>query len=172
MTTTSRHFLFVAGVPATGKSWLGQWLAENHGYIHIDAERSNGADFDRAGLHSDWDNLIATGRAPRFVNAVRKLRKPAIVNWGFPTRFLYVVAALQAEGVSTWWLQAPRDLARRAFVARGGIDPGDFDRQLADIEREWLLIESVFAQRIVQGLHPNGSQRRPEEIWRDISAVG
>jgi hypothetical protein len=25
------HHLFLAGVPATGKSWLGRWLAEQHG---------------------------------------------------------------------------------------------------------------------------------------------
>ncbi len=164
--------LFVAGVPATGKSWLGQWLAENHGYVHIDAERDGGADFDRARIHSDWDDLISTGRARRFVKAVRKLGRRVVVNWGFPTRYLYVVSALQAEGVSAWWLQASRKLARRAFVNRGGIDTLFFDQQMADIEREWFLIASVFGQNIVEGLHRDGSQRRPEEIWRDICAAG
>src|SRR5438093_3341302 len=33
------YHLFVAGVPATGKTWLGCWLAER-GYIHIDAEKA------------------------------------------------------------------------------------------------------------------------------------
>lgn len=166
------HGVFVAGVPATGKSWLGQWLAENQGYIHIDAEKDGGADFDRAGIHTEWDDLISRGQADRFVRAVRKLRKPVVVNWGFPTRYLYVVSALKAEGVSTWWLQAQRKLAREAFVRRGGIDPVYFDRQMADIEREWLLIASVFGSHIVEGLRRDGSQRTPQEIWRDICAAG
>ena len=59
----SHRRLFIAGVPATGKSLLGQWLAENHGYIHIDAERDGGADLDRVGIHNKWDDLISTGRA-------------------------------------------------------------------------------------------------------------
>ena len=128
--------LFVAGVPATGKSWLGQWLAANQGYLHIDAEKNGGADFDQAGIHAEWDDLIQRGRADRFVRVVGKLRKPVVVNWGFPVRFLYIVSALQAEGFSTWWLQAPRQVARDAFVKRGGIAPAAFDKQMDDIERE------------------------------------
>ena len=166
------HDLFVAGVPATGKSWLGQWLTEEHGYLHIDAERDKGADFDRVGVHDEWDELISTGRATKFVKAIGRLRHPVIVNWGFPTRYLYVVSALQADGVRTWWFHAERYLARQAFVARGGIDPAYFDRQMVDIEREWLLIVSVVRPRIVQGLNPDGSQRTPEELWREISAAG
>ncbi len=66
----ARHDLFVAGVPATGKSWLGRWLAEERGYVHIDAERDGGADLDRAGVHREWDELISTCRATRFVEAI------------------------------------------------------------------------------------------------------
>jgi predicted kinase len=168
----SNQRLFVGGVPATGKSWLGQWLAANHGYIHIDAERNGGADFDGAGIHADWDDLISRGRADRFATAAERLAKPVLVNWGFPPRYLYVVAALQAAGFAAWWLHAPRETARRAFVHRGGIEPAAFDSQMANIEREWLLIERVFRPRIVEGLRSDGSQRAPQEIWRDICAAG
>ena len=104
--------------------------------------------------------------------AIRKLPNPVVVNWGFQTRYLYVVSALQAEGLHTWWFHAQRNLARQAFVARGGMDPVYFDSQMADIEREWLLIASVFGPRIVEGLRPDGSQRTPKEIWGDICAAG
>jgi shikimate kinase len=38
----SNHYqiLFLAGVPATGKSSYGRWLEENHGFIHVDVENS------------------------------------------------------------------------------------------------------------------------------------
>jgi shikimate kinase len=37
--------LFIAGVPATGKTWLGSWLAAERGYRHIGAEKNDGIDF-------------------------------------------------------------------------------------------------------------------------------
>lgn len=164
--------LFIAGVPATGKSWLGSWLAEQFGYLHIDAERENGADFDRSGLRPEWNCLINTGRATALVTAaVRKNLKLAL-NWGFPTRFLYVASALQAEGVTCWWLHARRDIARRAFVQRGGINSQLYDDQMDDIEREWLLISSVFNGRIITALCEDGTQRVPGELWSDIRAAG
>jgi len=156
-------------VPTVGKSWLGTWLAEQRGYVHIDAERNGGFDFDRAGVHDEWNELIETGRAKSFLTAVRRLAKPVVINWGFPTRYLYIVSALQAEGVQAWWLHAERTQARAAFIARGGIDPQLFDWQMDNIERERLLISSVFGERVVAGLGPDGSQRRPEDLWSKIT---
>jgi hypothetical protein len=78
-------------------------------------------------------------------------------------------SALQAYGVRAWWFHAQRYLAQQAFVARGGIDPVYFDRQMNDIDREWLLIASVFGSHVVEGLHLDGSQRTPEELWREIA---
>src|SRR5688572_10293621 len=108
--------LFVAGIPATGKSRLGQWLAETRGYVHIDAERVDGIDFDRVGLHDQWDEVLATGGAGRFAEGLSGLGRPVIVDWGLPTRFLYVVVALQEAGIRTWWIDGDRDHARAAFI--------------------------------------------------------
>jgi hypothetical protein len=90
--------LFFAGVPATGKSWLGQWLAEERGYLHIDAEKGNGKHFTDLNLERQWDDLFNTGSASNFVEAVNLLGKPVIVNWGFPTDFLFAVSELQEKG--------------------------------------------------------------------------
>lgn len=161
--------LFLAGVPCTGKSRLGAWLADpRRGYIHIDAEMDGGRDFDLVGIHDQWNSLIETGRAADFLKAVNRLPKLVVIDWGFPTRCLYVVTALQAEGVQAWWFQAERDQARAAFVARGGIDPRSFDTQMDDIQREWLLIALVFGENVIQGFHSDGSQRTPEEVWSEI----
>ncbi len=165
------YHLFVAGVPATGKTWLGCWLAER-GYIHIDAEKNQGADFDRVGLHGAWDQLIAARQALPFVKAASALGKPVVVNWGFRLCYLYVVTALQSEGVAAWWLHAKREQARAAFLARGGFDVACFDRQMDDIERDWPALSLVFGKRVVHGLRQDGSQRTPEEIWADITAAG
>ena len=169
LTKMAVHY-FIGGVPATGKSWLGSWLAAERGYLHIDAERNNGSNFDTADAHREWDELVATGRARSFLGAIARLSKPVVVNWGFPTRCLYVVAALQEEGVQAWWFKADRAQARAAFEKRGGLDVRCFDRQMNDIDREWSSIKSVFGRQMVSGLHPDGSQRRPEDLWSEINA--
>ena len=69
-------------------------------------------------------------------------------------------------------LHAQRDQARTAFVSRGGIDPRCFDSQMNDIEREWLVISLVFGGRIIAGLNGDGSQRKPEDLWSEITAAG
>ena len=56
--------------------------------------------------------------------------------------------------------------------SRRGIDVGRFEKQMDDIERDWSQISSVFGSNVVQGLNPDGTQRTPDEIWRDISSLG
>jgi hypothetical protein len=165
-------------MPATGKTWLGCWLADR-GYLHIDAERAGGADFDRVSIHSQWDDLIATGRAAVFAAAVEGLGHPVVVNWGFPLTYLYIVPALQAAGFQTWWLHASREPARKAFVAREQAKPvferiaaACFDRQASDIDRQWLLINAVFKNRMITAFHQDGSQRNPEELWSEMNQAG
>jgi hypothetical protein len=116
--------------------------------------------------------VIATGRADVFASAADRLGKCVVVIWGFPTCYLYVVTALQSAGVEAWWIHADRSLARAAFTARGGVDLRFFEKQMDDIEREWLLISSVFGSKVVPGLNVDGTQRTPEELWADMAADG
>ena len=53
--------LFISGVPCTGKTWLGSWLAEHEGFIHVDAEKNNGSDLDKAGIPHEWDLALKSG---------------------------------------------------------------------------------------------------------------
>src|SRR5437867_10174193 len=95
--------LLISGVPATGKTWLGNWLSETQGYAHIDAEKHQGADLDRTNLHCEWNELLGTERANNFLIAAKRLKRPLVVNWGFRMKFLGVAAALQEAGVEIWW---------------------------------------------------------------------
>jgi hypothetical protein len=161
-------FIFIGGVPATGKTWLGSWLAATRGYLHVDAENDAGHDFDQAGVHREWDELLSTGGAAPFVGAVRRLSRPVVLNWGLPTRYLFVVAALREEGFRPLWFDAQRAQARAAFLNRGGLSVESFDRQMDDIEREWALIHQVFCERVISGLKGSGAQRTPDELWSEI----
>jgi hypothetical protein len=169
--------LLISGVPCTGKSLLGSYLVDEQGYIHIDAERDNGADFDRAGIHREWDEFLGTGRGQIFVDAAARLGKPIILNWGMPMNFLPIVPALQAAGISAWWLFADRALARMAFIEREKRKPervrisvGCFDAQMDEIEGHRPQIQEIFGRNMLQGLRPDGSQRPAAELWNEISA--
>jgi hypothetical protein len=91
-----------------------------------------------------------------------------VVNWGLPTRFLYVVSALKAQDVHAWWFHADTDVAHTVFLARGGIDSRFFEQQMADINREWLLIRSVFEPRIVETLRSDLSWLQAPDIWQQM----
>jgi hypothetical protein len=160
--------LFIAGVPCTGKTWLGSWLAEHEGFIHVDAEKNHGSDLDKAGIHDEWDLALKSGRADELAEKIQGLTKPVVLNWGFPPSYLYFVRALQVAGIDTWWIHAKRDLARDAFSKRCGIDLRCFDRQMGEIERHWLLLELVFDNRTIEGLDDEGKQRHPQDLWQEI----
>lgn len=36
--TLPHKSIFLAGVPATGKTYFGNWLEKNHNYVHLDIE--------------------------------------------------------------------------------------------------------------------------------------
>lgn len=167
--------LFITGVPCTGKSWLGNWLATERGWMHIDAE--HWSDYESDGIHGAWDEfLMKTGRATDFIRAVSRKGRPMIVNWGLPMHDLFVVAALQAEGVATWWLSGERNHARKAFIEREAKKPEAqrisverFDAQMREIDRHWLLIERLFGQHMIEGL-TDGAQRKPKELLEELTA--
>ncbi len=160
---------FISGVPCTGKTWLGNWLCENEGFEHVDAEKNGGRDLDTIGIHQEWDFVASTGRADYLAAKIATLPKPVVLNWGFPMSYLYFVRALQVAGIGTWWIRADPRLARNAFIARGGINVENFDRQIGDINRNLSLIDLVFGKRIIDGLRKNGEQRPPSELWAEMS---
>lgn len=83
---------------------LGTWLEEKQNYIHIDAEKNNGSDFEKAGLHPSWDNFLATGRGDEFLTAADKVGRPMVLNWGMPLNFLPIVSLLRDAGIRRAWL--------------------------------------------------------------------
>ena len=165
--------LFIAGVPCTGKSLFGDWLGKQRGWIHIDAERKHGADFDAAGIHAEWDQFLSTGRANIFSNAADRTGKRVVLNWGFPlfpTSYAFIVPALQTANFSAWWFRGDRIAAKDAFIKRGGIPIALFEGQMDQIERQDELIKRLFGDQTIEALKPDGSQRQPEDLWQELTA--
>src|SRR5262249_48687377 len=139
-----RSLIFLAGVPATGKSTYGQWLEDRHGFIHVDFETSQ-EDPIKSGIYQKF----MQGDVNSFHNHFLSLETNIILSWGFvPDKSLLTyLQALKDKGVEMWWFNADRLVAREAFIARDEL-PGSeqigvnlFDLQMDRIEHKWPQIE-------------------------------
>ena len=145
--------LFIGGVPCTGKSLLGKWLARERGWLHIDAD--DWPDYDNSGIHAAWDVFVMqSGRSTDFVRAVNRKQCPIGLDCCLPMEYLFVIPAFQDEGVATWWFYGEKEHARKAFVEREEKKPVGhrirvecFDTQMYEINRHWRLVERLFGEQ-------------------------
>jgi hypothetical protein len=162
---TAPQLLFVAGIPGTGKSHFGQWLAHNRGYIHVDAEIPG--DLERAGLRSLWDEAYRTAECIRLAEHIRRLGRPLIFNWGFPLHSLPIAVALKTAGFDSWWFDADLIAARQAF-SEHGLNGNSFDLQVASIQSSTQSINALFEPKKILVLDKLGARLPPEEIFSRI----
>jgi hypothetical protein len=164
--------LFIAGIPASGKTHFCKWLATNHGYIHIDAEVPNR--IDEIGLRQVWDkaSMSSPPDCVAFAEAVLELRKkfgkPTVFDWGFPPNCLEIASALKRAGFSSWWFEAD-NAAARAEYSRNGRPIASFDNQLRAINSNREKLMMLFTPHVVMMLDSNGVRLKPEAAW---SAMG
>ena len=160
--------ILIAGVLAYGKSYFGTWLAREKNFIHLDVEKESGRCLRELNLMKDWLACCQTGQAKDFVERLQNLGKSVVFDWGFPTNCLNVVEALKTAGVQVWWFNGDHEMARNAFLKRGGLQIQSFDKQVADIRRDWEQIMSVFGPNILKTLMHNGKYLHPRRIYRYI----
>lgn len=158
--------VLLSGIPATGKSTYGRWLAETKGFVHVDVE-APGALVTHS-LDVAWRGMFKTGAVRAFIDQVGQLGTEVAIDWGFPPTCLPVVRAIQAAGVGTWWFDGDRAAARRAFLARGTVSATHLDHQMAGITQHWCEIQMVFAGRIIQVIDSKGQYLPPGEIYAQM----
>jgi hypothetical protein len=155
--------VLLAGVPAAGKTYFGNWLEEHQGFLHLDVEKDGR--LVSMGLDGAWNHCFQAGDVKPFVSSLRGIGRPVIVNWGFPPACLPVVQDLKDHGLVLWWFDADRDQARREFTKRGDVSLVAFERQVAAIAANWPAIEAVFQPNIVTTLDAEGRRMEPEEVY-------
>jgi hypothetical protein len=163
--------ILLSGVPATGKSTFGRWLECERGFDHVDVE--NGG-FDRLGLSLAWSAVcqLPPPQVSPFIAALRGLRRPIALDWGFPPPWLPLVRALHDAGVTAWWFDGDRQAARAVFIRRATVQVEALDLQMRHIEAYQALFDDFYAGRVVQAIHPDGSFTPPERIFDTIFADG
>jgi hypothetical protein len=142
----------VCGVPGSGKSTFGRWLADAHGYrFH---------EFDAAGCLPGE----ASSRLPRVV-----------FEFGFLPANLDAAVDLIERGWRPWWFDGDRDAAHASYVARQQRDGHDpvgselaYRAQMRRIEEAWAAITGVFATRMIRAIEPGPSYMAPADVYARI----
>jgi hypothetical protein len=133
--------------------------------VHVDAEQGG---LEAAGLSAAWSAIV---RLPPpnlepFVEALRMLKRPVVLDWGYPTAFLPLVRALHAAGISAWWFDGDRDAARRRFTTRGTVPIEAFEAQMSAIRADWAELSGFYGSRVVSTIKADGSFTDPKEIFK------
>lgn len=148
-----RRLLLLSGIPASGKSSLGRYLASECGVLHVDAEEPGELLFN--GLREAWNELFLSGSAKALVDAVSSSSASVVLDWGFPPPCLPQVRAMRAAGFELWWLDGDHDAAHQLYRARPdkNSEPA-WQRQMRAIEQSWPQIEELFDGRVLETVLP------------------
>jgi hypothetical protein len=161
--------LLIAGIPATGKSHFGRWLAREHEYVHVDIEEAGRLESLRLG--AAWNACFQTGDVSLLVAELRALGPHVVLDWGFPPEWLHVVREMKGAGVDIWWLDGDRARAREEFVKRRTVPVSALDVQMTKIQSRWADIQDLFGSNRIDVIASNGQRMPPEEMWRRIAAL-
>ena len=178
--------ILIAGMPATGKSCFGKWLADTKGFIHVDMELSDNEpnSLGSNNLREEWNLFCDGSDRDRLLRAVKGGTSSVVLNWGFPPNrtTLSCVSALKAGGVSLWWFEGDYGAARKVFEqrARQRLFLGSlrskrianelnlFDSQYDALSKAWAGIEPLFRDHVITTLRADGSFLEKEEILSRI----
>lgn len=154
--------IFIAGVPATGKTTIGNYLRDNFNFIHFDFE----------------DNTVwpIRGEEKLFVEElVTKWTlsgKDVVVTWGFGPdmqEHTDIVFPLLHSGFQMIWMDGNRNAALREYKKRGTVSVELLNLQIAKINT--VDIESVFHPIFYNTFDENGEFKSLDTIAEEISKI-
>lgn len=164
--------LLIAGIPASGKSTFGKWLADTKGFLHVDMELPDTEPYSwgRNGLREEWEAFWKGLDRDSFIREIKGRASSVVLNWGFPPNpaVLPVVSKLKAGGVRLWWFDGDWLAARVLFASRGTKPVSDFDCQFALISAAWAQIESLVGEHVIRSVQPDGSFMDNAQIFSRI----
>lgn len=158
--------LFVAGVPACGKTSLGEYLRAEAGYEHQDFEKS------AEGVVNLLIDLVNRDRKQEACEHLSKIvdmsaGAKCIITWGFPPEqaCLRTVEFLHEQGFTPWWFHGDRHIARNEWMRREQTaNPYAFNRQLWRIGGAWPDLAHIFGHRVIRTLHHDWKRTPPEDV--------
>jgi hypothetical protein len=160
----SKPILLLSGIPGSGKSCYGRWLAKNKAYLHLDLEHG---DLEKHGLERLWDEFWSS-RSDRFIAALLENSCPICLDWGFPPRCLPIVQRLADAGIELWWFEADPQLAKKFLLDRATVSEAAFNEQMANIEASRRAIMELFGQNVIRPFREGGARVPHEQIYAQM----
>jgi hypothetical protein len=119
--------LLISGVPGAGKTCIGDFLKNEHGFMHIDLEK----DVRLLNLVHSTDEFIKTLPASNVV-----------MTWGFMPKddnSIIAVLALKASGFKIVWFDGNREASRREFIRRNTVSLDNYKTQINNINESEIV---------------------------------
>jgi hypothetical protein len=141
----SGQITLISGVPASGKTFFGDWLQAKKHFLHIDMESFQGSFAWRVS-----EAALRTGDFSLFCDYLREESPNVVLTFGFHPNDFHIVRSLQEAGVVTWWFNASREYARETFISRSGVSVGAFDFQIDAIEKAQAELKDFYGANTVE----------------------
>jgi hypothetical protein len=156
------RLILLSGIPASGKSTYGKWLATNKGYIYWDLENETLEQAgNRANLYLGTDHNLDS-----LVEAITTLTRVVIIDWGFPPdTSLNTVKLLKDKGAELWWFDGDRKAAEISFLKRGNVPGEALKVQIEKIRIFWPEILRVFKGHIIKTVTRGPEYMSPQAIY-------
>jgi ATPase family associated with various cellular activities (AAA). len=156
------RLLLLTGIPATGKTRIGNRLSESYGFNHLDFEDP-----------TTLDTYLGQGEAGlrRAVKELKKTGHDVVITWGFlPDVQLAFVRVLRSLGFTWVWFDGNRAAARREYLWVGRVEAA-LDRQMERIQANIDPHMTRLAPAVVNPFDDTSQFREPDEIVTELLAL-
>lgn len=119
----------------------------------------------KAGLAEPFILMLTSNSVETFLEAVRAMGRPVVLDWGFPPSRLPIVANLKEAGVEVWWFDGDRDAARESFIKRNTVPVEALNVQMPAIEGAWPEIRAVFEGHIIENVHAGPTYEPHDKVY-------
>lgn len=157
--------LLICGMPATGKTTIGEHLAKHHGYKSIDLERWPHT--------SSIIDLLWEGKNPNLAAEIIKseIKPKTVLTWGFPPgrHCFNLITCLTVDlGFYPIWFYGDLAKCRDAWYARDAHDNTNaFDLQMARIGAMWPSLHGYFKDLFFT-VEPDGTRPPLADLCKRI----
>jgi hypothetical protein len=114
-----RKLVLITGIPGTGKTTIGDFLANSYDFIHFDMEET--------GRASEINSNVE-----KFVNINFPVDKNIVLTWGFAPdeATIKTIGLLKSYGFDLFWFDGDHDVAREMCIKRGNFNESEFQEQM------------------------------------------
>jgi hypothetical protein len=152
------QLLLITGIPGTGKTTLGNYLAEHHGFQHLDFEdmptRGSALQGRERGLKD-------------YVAGIKHRNADTVITWGFVPRFqLQFVQIVRKLGFEWIWFGGDEEAAHRVFTERATVGEDAWQAQLEAIAT-YIDLDKL-KLRIINPFDASGAFRPLSEIAAEV----